>query len=107
MSLNGGTIEKRLNNNSTFMWQDQPFDSDMWSNLGTLRRMNKQYKKSLNAFNRAIQIKPNNFFYYNARLKTYYEMGDIQRARDDLNFLKSKGFKDISPDYERMINQGR
>jgi hypothetical protein len=34
-------------------------------------------------------------------------MGDIQRARDDLNFLKSKGFKDISPKYEKMLNQGR
>jgi tetratricopeptide (TPR) repeat protein len=83
----------------------RPNDPDMWSNLGTLRRKNKQYKKSLYAFNRAIQINPDNLVYYNARIKTYYEMGDIKRASDDLNFLKSKGSTGINPDYEAMINQ--
>jgi hypothetical protein len=33
-------------------------------------------------------------------------MGDIEQALKDLIFLKSKGFKDISPEYE-MINQGK
>ena len=38
--------------------------------------------------------------------KLKYEMGDIQRARQDLYFLKSKGFEGINPDYERMITKG-
>jgi tetratricopeptide (TPR) repeat protein len=89
-------LEKYLNLN--------PNNPDMWLKLGTVSRLNKQYKNSLNAFNTAIQINPNNTAYYYERLITYYEMGDIERARNDLNFLKSKGFKDISPEYE-MINQ--
>jgi tetratricopeptide (TPR) repeat protein len=91
-------IEKFLNLN--------PADPAMWSNLGTVSRLDKQYEKSLNAFNRAIQINPDRLNYYYARLKTYYEMGEIERARNDLNFLKSKGFKNINPNFERMLNQG-
>ena len=79
----------------------------MFSNLGLVYRLNKQYEKSLDAFNRAIQINPTKFGYYSNRLITYYEMGDIQRARNDLIFLKSKGFKGVNPVYERMINQGK
>ena len=92
-------LEKYLRLNSN--------NSDMWSNLGAISRINKQYENSLNAYSRAIQINPNNLAYYHGRLKTFYEMGNIQDARKDLNVLKTKGFKDISPDYERMINQGK
>jgi tetratricopeptide (TPR) repeat protein len=84
-----------------------PNNSNMWSNLGEASRLNKLYDKSLSAFNKAIQMDPDNLVYYYNRLTTYYEMGDIQRARNDLNFLKSKGFKGINPEYERMINQER
>ncbi len=80
-----------------------PYEPVMWSNLGVLSRKKKQYINSLNAFNRAIQLAPDKLDYYYKRSITYYEMGDIQRARNDLNFLKSKGFKGINPDYERMI----
>jgi tetratricopeptide (TPR) repeat protein len=82
----------------------EPSNPEMWVNLGEVRRLNKQYEKSLDAFNRAIQIDPANLGYYYNRLTTFYEMGDIQRARNDLNFLKSKGFKGINPEYERIIN---
>jgi tetratricopeptide (TPR) repeat protein len=82
-----------------------PSNSDMWSNLGEASRLNKQYEKSLNALNKAIQINPNKLNYYNARLKTYYEKGDIQRARNDLDYLKSKGFKGIDTEYERLLDQ--
>jgi len=83
-----------------------PNEPVMWSNLGVLTRKKKQYMNSLNAFNKAIQLAPDTLDYYYKRSRTYYEMGDIQRARNDLNFLKSRGFKNINPDYERMINQG-
>ena len=83
-----------------------PYEPVMWSNLGVLTRKKKQYRNSLNAFNKAIQLAPDALDYYYKRSRTYYEMGDIQRARNDLNFLKSRGFKNINPDYERMINQG-
>jgi tetratricopeptide (TPR) repeat protein len=91
-------LEKYLSLNSS--------NPEMWSNLGEVNRLKKQYENSLNAFNKAIQIDPNNLVYYSARLKTFYDMGDIERARNDLNFLKSKGFKDINPEYQKRINQG-
>jgi tetratricopeptide (TPR) repeat protein len=91
-------LEKYLNLN--------PNNPDMWLKLGTVSRLNKQYKNSLNAFNTAIQINPNNTAYYYERLITFYEMGNIEKARNDLDFLRSKGFKDINPEYE-MINQGK
>ena len=72
-----------------------------------LARLNKQYVNSLNAFNRAIQMDPDKLDYYYKRSMTYYDMGDIQRARNDLNFLKSNGFEGIKPEYERMLNQGK
>ena len=84
-----------------------PDNSSMWSNLGMIARLNKQYMNSLNAFNRAIQMDPGKLDYYYKRSITYYEMGDIQKARNDLNFLKLKGFKGINQDYERMIDQGK
>jgi tetratricopeptide (TPR) repeat protein len=77
----------------------------MWTNLGEISRLNKNYDRSVNALNKAIQINPDRLNYYYARLKTYYEMGDIEIARNDLNFLKSKGFKGINPDYERLLNK--
>ena len=92
-------LEKYLNLN--------PGNSSMWSNLGMLARLNKQYVNSLNAFNRAIQMDPDKLDYYYKRSMTYYEMGDIQRARNDLNFLKSNGFEGIKPEYERILNQGK
>lgn len=82
-----------------------PYNPSMWSNLGMVARLNKQYANSLEAFNRAIQMNPNELDYYYKRSITYYEMGDIQQARNDLNFLKARGFKDINPAYERMIKQ--
>ncbi len=92
-------LEKYLNLN--------PYNPDMWSKLGMVSRLNLQYENSLNAFNRAIQINPDRLSYYSERLKTYYEMGDIQRARNDLDFLKLNGFKDIPTGYEWLINQGK
>jgi tetratricopeptide (TPR) repeat protein len=84
-----------------------PENAFMWSNLGSVSRKNKQYIISLKAYNRAIQINPSNTAYYYERLITYYEMGEIQKARKDLIFLKSKGFQNINPEYERMLNQGK
>jgi tetratricopeptide (TPR) repeat protein len=82
-----------------------PNNSDVWSTLGEILIVYKQYAKSLNAFNKAIQINPNKLIYYNNRLIACYELGDIQCALADLNFLKSKGFKGINPVYENLINQ--
>ena len=82
-----------------------PYEPVMWSNLGVLTRMKKQYDSSLNAFNRAIQLAPDNLDYYYKRSRTYYEMGNMEQARNDLKFLKSKGYKGITPDYERKVLQ--
>ena len=96
---NEETLEKYLNLN--------PYEPVMWSNLGVLTRLRKQYTYSLNAFDRAIQLAPDALDYYYKRSKTYYEMGDMDRARNDLNFLKLKGFKGIDPEYERRVMPGR
>jgi tetratricopeptide (TPR) repeat protein len=104
--FNLGQFEKAQPEIEKYLTLD-PSNSDMWTNLGEASRLNKQYDRSVNAFNKAIQLNPDKLLYYNSRLKTYYEMGDIERARNDLQFLKLKGFKDINPDYEKMINQGK
>ena len=83
-----------------------PYEPVMWSNLGVLARLKKQYDNSVNAFNKAIQLAPDNLDYYYKRSRTYYEMGDMQQARNDLNYLKAKGFQGINPDYERKVIQG-
>ena len=82
-----------------------PYEPVMWSNLGVLARKKKEHVKSLNAFNRAIQLAPDTLSYYYKRAITYYEMGDILRARNDLNFLQSRGFKDINPDFAGKVYQ--
>jgi Tfp pilus assembly protein PilF len=68
-------------------------DSEMWAVLGMVYRTNKELTKSLNAFNRAIHLDKQNLDFYYQRLKTFYEMGDIEMARTEMNFLKSKGYK--------------
>jgi len=84
-----------------------PYEPVMWSNLGVLARKKKQYATSINAFNKAIQLAPDTLDYYYKRSQTYYEMGDIQQARNDLNHLKSKGFRGINPDFERKVYQAK
>ena len=68
-------------------------DSEMWAVLGMIYRTNKELSKSLNDFNRAIHLDKHNLDFYYQRLKTFYEMGDIEMARTEMNFLKSKGYK--------------
>jgi tetratricopeptide (TPR) repeat protein len=82
-----------------------PKNSAMWLNLATVSRKQKQYEKSLASINKAIQLNPSKLIYYYGRLKTYYAMGDIEKARKDLQYLKSKGFGGINPDYERQLIQ--
>jgi tetratricopeptide (TPR) repeat protein len=79
----------------------------IWSNLGIARRLNKQFESSIRAFNRAIQLSPNMLSNYYNRSITYFEMGEIEAARNDLNFLKSKGFEEINPEYERKLSRQR
>jgi tetratricopeptide (TPR) repeat protein len=80
-----------------------PYYSNMWSNLGEVRRLNKQYGKALNAFTKAIAMDPDNLNTYYLRMKTYFEMGNIEQARKELNFLQTKGFENIHPNYERVL----
>jgi tetratricopeptide (TPR) repeat protein len=84
-----------------------PDDPKIWSNLGLASRFNRQYEKSLNAFNMAIQLAPNELKNYNQRAMTYWEMGDIERARNDLQFLNLKGFKGINPEFEKLLVPGK
>jgi tetratricopeptide (TPR) repeat protein len=85
----------------------KPDASEIWPDLGTASRLNKQYIKSLNAFNKAIQLDPNNLINYYKRLITYYEMGEIEQARNELIFLKSKGFRGINPKIEKILNESK
>ena len=82
-------------------------DSEMWAILGRIYRVNKELAKSLSAFNRAIHLEPHKLDYYYQRLITFYEMGDLQMARNEMNFLKSKGYKSPNPAYDVLINQAK
>lgn len=82
-----------------------PDNPAMWSNLGNVARMNKRFAKSLEAYNVAIQLDPDKLDYYYKRAATYYEMGDVASARKDLNYLRSKGFKNIHPTFESLLHQ--
>lgn len=82
-----------------------PSNPDMWAKLGVLFRMEKEYVKALNALNEAIRLVRLNLDYYYERLKTFHEMGDLEGARNDLNFLRSKGFTEIDPLYENALIQ--
>lgn len=86
--------------------QLNPYHADMWVNLGTVRRLNKKYDLSIEALNRAIQLNAGKLPYYYERCVTYFEMGDIERARNDLNLLKSNGYQNISPTLENSILRG-
>jgi len=82
-----------------------PYEPVMWSNLGVLARMKKEYIKSVDAFNRAIELAPATLDYHYKRARTYYEMGEIQLARNDLEYLRSRGFKGIDPEFARKVFQ--
>ena len=77
----------------------------MFVNLGIASRHNHQYQKSLNAINKAIQMEPGNMNFYFERMLTFFEMGEVQRARAELSFLKSKGLKNIPPKYEKLMSR--
>jgi tetratricopeptide (TPR) repeat protein len=82
-----------------------PSDSEMWAILGRIYRVNKELAKSLSAFNRAIHLEPHKLDYYYQRFITFYEMGDLQMARNEMNFLKSKGYKSPNSAYDVLTNQ--
>jgi tetratricopeptide (TPR) repeat protein len=84
-----------------------PYEPVMWANLGVLARKKEQYAKSLGALNRAIQLAPDTMDYFYKRARTYYEMGEIQQASNDMNFLQAKGFTGIDPDFARKVYKGK
>lgn len=90
-------LEKYINFNDS--------DSEMWAVLGMIYRTNKELTKSLNAFNRAIHLDKHNLDFYYQRLNTFYEMGDIEMARTEMNFLKSKGYKSQNSAYDVLRNK--
>jgi tetratricopeptide (TPR) repeat protein len=79
----------------------------MWANLGEVMRGRKLFTQSLHALNKAIELKPADLDFYHSRLKTYFEMGDMEKARNDLHYLKSKKFTGIYPEYEKKLNPER
>ena len=79
----------------------------MWAILGMIYRENKELAKSLSAFNRAIHLEPHKLDYYYQRLITFYEIGDLQMARNEMNFLKSKGYKSLNSAYDVLMNQAK
>jgi tetratricopeptide (TPR) repeat protein len=84
-----------------------PQNASMWANLGEVMRGRKLFTQSLHALNKAIELKPADLDFYHSRLKTYFEMGDMEKARNDLHYLKSKKFTGIYPEYEKKLNPER
>jgi tetratricopeptide (TPR) repeat protein len=83
-----------------------PGDASMWSNLGTVLRLDEKYRESLNAYDTAIQLNPDDLDYYYKRSMTHYMMGSIQFARRDFNHAKSRGFNNINPAFEKLLAPG-
>jgi len=82
-----------------------PKDASMWSNLGTVARLNGRFADSVRAFDRALRIDPGNLEYHYKRAITYYEMGDLEQASKEVNQLKSRGFQGIHPEFENLLHQ--
>lgn len=55
----------------------------IWSNLGNLYGLRKEFDKSLNAYSRAIEISPTNSSTYLNRAITYSMMGQYEKALPD------------------------
>jgi len=81
----------------------KPENAAMWSNLGMVARLNNRLADSLKALDRAIQLNPKELSYYYKRSVTYYAMGKREQARNDLNFVKSRGFTEINKEFEKML----
>ena len=65
-------------------------------------RMKKQDKESIPFFTKAINLAPNNGFFYYERSKTYYTMGDLANAkRDYLSAAERRA--EIDPEYHKLM----
>ena len=58
------------------------------------------------AYDRAIKLNPDDLDYYYKRSMTHYLMGNLQSARRDLNHVKSRGFDNVNPEFEKLLDPG-
>lgn len=85
----------------------KPYHADMWYNLAVANRITKQYPAALQAFERAVQLKPSQLAYIYDRSITHYEMGNIKKAKEDIDFIQANGFNQISPKYLELLNRAQ
>ncbi len=70
-----------------------PYQSDLWYESGRLKRILRRPNEALNDFNKAIQYNANKGIYYYERSKAYYDMGNINNARTDIQNARQKGYQ--------------
>ena len=70
-----------------------PYNSDLWYESGRLKRILRRPSESVADFNKAIQYNPNKGIYYYERSKAFYDSGNMQNAKIDLQNAQSKGYQ--------------
>jgi tetratricopeptide (TPR) repeat protein len=70
-----------------------PYNSDLWYESGRLKRILRRPAESIVDFNQAIQYNPNKGIYYYERSKAYYDSGNINNAKIDLQNAQKKGYQ--------------
>ena len=85
----------------------KPGDASMWSNLGTVLRLIEKYREALAAYETAIDLNPDGLDYYYKRSMTHYLMGNLLYARRDLHHVQSRGFENVNPEFEKLLDPPR
>ncbi len=80
----------------------RPEDADMWFEHARCMRLKKQDKESIPFFTKAIELVPNNGFFYYERSKTYYTMGDMANAKKDY-LAANERRAEIDPEYHKLM----
>jgi len=57
-------------------------DPSVWENLGVAYGIKKEYPQSLEAFFKALELKPGNKSIYTNISHTYYQMGNMEKAKE-------------------------
>ena len=70
-----------------------PYQSDIWYESGRLKRILRRPSESLGDFNKAIQYNANKGIYYYERSKAYYDLGNINNARTDMQNARQLGYQ--------------
>lgn len=67
----------------------EPYKAELWYECGRLKNLKNLYNDAIPAFDRAIQLNPNNGLFYIERGKAKFSIGDRANAKQDINIAKN------------------